>query len=252
MQSCGTRVHRHALCSGTLGYKFIRVSTNPRQVPSDPEDSIRPVRATPSIFAAALLALSGGRAWAAISPGLYVGGGFGQSELDASVSTSGPFDLGQYNGEFKAHRSAFQVVAGARPISLVGAEIAYIDFGHPNGTLFGQPASASMRGGAAFAMGYLPLPLPLIEIYAKAGVARLQSHVSGLTPPNGVTCAIGACPYPLGIKYYHIDRTDTAFAAGAGAQVKLGPMAVRAEYERFTAAGEHPSLVSIVVTWTIL
>jgi len=181
---------------------------------------------------------------------LYVGGGFGQSELDASVSTSGPFGLEQYNGEFKTHRSAFQVVAGARPISLVGAEIAYVDFGHPNGTLFGQPSSASMRGGAAFAMAYLPLPL--IEVYAKAGVARLQSHVSGLTPPTGVTCPIGPCPYPLGIKYYHIDRTDTAFAAGAGAQVKLGPMAVRAEYERFTAAGEHPSLVSIVVTWTIL
>jgi len=47
-----------------------------------------------------------------------------------------------------------------------------------------------------------------------------------------------------------LDRTNTGFAAGAGAQFKLGSWAVRAEYERFNAAGANPSLVSLGVTWT--
>jgi opacity protein-like surface antigen len=209
------------------------------------------MRATlPVLAAVVLLTLSGNRALAAGSPGLYVGGGFGQADLKASVSTTDAAGSVRYNGEFQAHRSAFQVVAGVRPLSLVGAEIAYVDFGRPNGTLFEQPASASMHGGAAFALGYLPLPL--VEVYGKAGFARLQSQVSGLTQPFGVTCPIGGCPSPVAARYYQIDRTSTGFAAGAGAQVKLGSMAVRAEYERFNAAGEHPSLVSIVVTWTVL
>lgn len=209
------------------------------------------MRVSPSILiAVALLALLGDRARADIPLGLYVGGGFGQADVTATVSAADITGIAQYNGEFEAHRSAFQIVAGARPISPVGAEISYVDFGHPDGTLFGQPAGASMRGGALFAMGYLPLPL--IEVYGKAGFARIQSHVTGFASPIGVTCAIGSCPSPIGFRYYHIDRTDTGLAAGAGAQVKLGAMGVRAEYERFNAAGEHPSLVSIVVTWTVL
>ena len=37
---------------------------------------------------------------------------------------------------------------------------------------------------------------------------------------------------------------------GLGAQYKLGSWAVRAEYERFNAAGENPSLLSVGITWT--
>jgi hypothetical protein len=37
---------------------------------------------------------------------------------------------------------------------------------------------------------------------------------------------------------------------GGGAQYKLGPMALRAEYERFSADGTHPTLISVGVTWS--
>ena len=49
---------------------------------------------------------------------------------------------------------------------------------------------------------------------------------------------------------FRLDRTNTSFAAGAGAQYKLGAFAVRAEYERFNAAGGNPSLISLGFTWT--
>jgi hypothetical protein len=47
-----------------------------------------------------------------------------------------------------------------------------------------------------------------------------------------------------------VNRSDTSFAAGVGAQVKFGSLALRAEYERFDAAGENPSLVSLGLTWS--
>jgi len=44
--------------------------------------------------------------------------------------------------------------------------------------------------------------------------------------------------------------TNTSLAAGAGAQVKLGAWALRAEYERFNVAGGNPGLASLAATWT--
>jgi hypothetical protein len=44
-------------------------------------------------------------------------------------------------------------------------------------------------------------------------------------------------------------RTNTGFAGGAGAQFKMGSFAVRGEYERFSAAGGNPSLLSVGVIW---
>jgi hypothetical protein len=35
-----------------------------------------------------------------------------------------------------------------------------------------------------------------------------------------------------------------------GAQYKFGSLAVRAEFERFNAAGEHPSLLTLGLTWS--
>ena len=48
------------------------------------------------------------------------------------------------------------------------------------------------------------------------------------------------------------DRTDTGFAIGGGAQIRLGAFALRGEYERFNAAGARPSLWAIGATWTFL
>ena len=129
---------------------------------------------------------------------------------------------------------------GARPISLVGAEIDYIDFGKPDGRAFGFPASASIKGVAAF--GVLYLPVSVVDIYLKAGVARLES-----TEKYGY-CGPCACNFCL--NSIQLNRTNTSSAGGLGAQYKLGSWAVRAEYERFNAAGENPSLLSAGITWS--
>jgi len=192
------------------------------------------VAATFVVFAAALL--QSRHALAGDLLGLYVGGAVGQSQVEANVPTV---------GDFKENHSAFKVIAGIRPISLIGAELSYIDFGHPSGNINGAPSDVSEKGADAF--GVLYLPVPVVEVFVKAGLARLQSTSNSVTPGVG-TCVFNNPNCAL----FRLDRTDTSFAAGAGAQLKLGTWAVRAEYERFNAAGGNPSLISLGVTWTFL
>jgi opacity protein-like surface antigen len=44
-------------------------------------------------------------------------------------------------------------------------------------------------------------------------------------------------------------RANVGFAAGAGAQFKIGSLAVRGEYERFNAAGGNPGLLTVGIIW---
>jgi hypothetical protein len=189
--------------------------------------------------ALSFLGMTSGCVLAADRLGLYIGGAAGRSNVEAATEFG-----------FSEHHSAFEVMAGIRPIPFAGAEVEYFDLGHPiktialpnvNGPPYIVPvADVSMKGEAAF--GVLYLPLRIIDVYAKAGVAYTHSKVHEV-----VYCAaiVGfQCP-----RYQ--DRTDTSFAAGGGVQVKLGPFALRGEYERFNAAGAHPSLWAIGATCTL-
>jgi opacity protein-like surface antigen len=195
-----------------------------------------------SLLSSAVLAICvSGPAAAADPLGLYVGGSIGWAQVAAQVSD--PFIA--LSDRFKKNHFAFKVVVGLRPISLFGAELSYMDFGHPRGTLFAHTADASMRGVSAF--GILYLPVPVIEVFAKAGVAHIQSATSGFAPNPNLICIP---ELPCGTSPFQLDRTNTSFAAGAGAQLKFGPLSARAEYERFNAAGENPYLLSLGLTWS--
>ena len=190
-----------------------------------------------------LLVKPSGNAVAEDLLGLYIGGAIGQSRVEAT-ETACQCDLFQeiVTEKFDKTHLAFQGVLGARPISLVGAEINYIDFGKPDGNAFGFPASTSIKGVAAF--GVLYLPVPVVDIYLKAGVARLESTVKySFCGP----CACDICLNPI-----QLDRTNTTGAGGVGAQYRFRSWAVRTEYERFNAAGGNPSLLSAGITWTFL
>jgi Outer membrane protein beta-barrel domain len=169
--------------------------------------------------------------------GLYGGGSVGQSRVEA--------DAPQYTAyEFSEHHSAFKVMAGIRPISFIGAEIEYLDLGHPSTTLGGYEADASVKGGAAYGVLYLPMGVPLLDLFGKAGVARIETTFNGASTPYGCF----TCIAPL----FHFSRTDTNVAAGVGVQYRLGPVAIRGEYERFDTSDFNPTLLSLGLTWTFL
>ncbi len=198
--------------------------------------------------AAALLVLPVAHARADDLLGLYVGGAVGDGRVEASPGSLVNSNLDGKTlvgaGDFAQNHSAFKLMAGIRPIPIIGAEISYIDFGQPNGNLGSVPASVSLKGTAAFAVAYLPVPV--VDIVVKAGFARLQNTLSGTGGFVGVGDDI------VFNSAFRLDRTNTNFAVGGGVQYAIGSWALRAEYERFEAAGGSPSLLSAGVTWTFL
>ena len=191
------------------------------------------------------------------APGLYLGFAFGQAKVEAR-GLPNPLAGTPAIGDFQENHAAYKVTIGARPISLVGAELAYFDFGHPRTIVGSIPNSFAgsagdavsgdvrMKGSAAF--GVLYLPVPILDVYVKAGLARIEStERTTVTLSGPIYCIIG---HPQCQFSQQHDATNTGFAAGAGVQYKLGSWAVRAEYERFNAHGAHPSLLSLGIAWT--
>jgi Outer membrane protein beta-barrel domain len=192
--------------------------------------------------------------------GFYIGAAVGEAHVRTdnvafgSTGNEGVIDLGKF--QFDEQHTAWKAIAGVRPISLLGVELEYIDFGNPRTgyahdssigfSLVG--ASAEARAGAAFALGYLPLPVPYLDIYGKLGVARLHT-TSTEVPELPFSCVVGAPCFPLGSVFYQ-SNWSTNLAYGLGVQGKLGRLAVRAEYERISVSGGDPDLFSVGATWT--
>jgi opacity protein-like surface antigen len=199
-----------------------------------------------ALAAAALLVLPMSTALADDPLGLYVGAGIGEAKVEASPgslvsSAEGELSLAGA-GDFSANHSAYKFMAGIRPIPIVGAEVEYIDFGSPNGNLGSVPANVNLKGAAAFAVAYLPVTV--VDIMVKAGLARLDNTLSGSGGFNPVGSDISTS------SLFRLDRTNTNFAVGGAVQYTIGSLAVRAEYERFEAAGGSPSMLTAGLTWT--
>jgi hypothetical protein len=189
-----------------------------------------------------------GQARAADPLGFYIGGAIGRSHVRADEEVFGS-PLG-----FDEHHNAWKLLVGLRSISLVGAEFEYVNFGHPSALLGPQRSLSNIQADAhakavgLFGVVYAPIPLPLLDIYGKAGFARLQTAVNA-----SVVCTAGGdCP-PARVgpgPLFYLNRTGVRFAYGAGAQIKFAAFGVRAEYERISASGGDPDLLSLGITWS--
>jgi len=175
--------------------------------------------------------------------GFYLGAGVGYSTIRSDDPGYG------LPGYFNDHETAWKVIAGVRPIPVLGAEFEYIDFGQP-GSRYGErnPAYSGLdshpHAPALFAVGYLPLPLPFFDVFGKAGVARLDTDATFIVTPNctqGPSCA----PYS-----YRQNETDNRFAYGVGIQSKYWGVSFRAEYERINSTYGDPDALTVSATWT--
>ena len=191
----------------------------------------------------------------------YIGAAYGHANLrgsDSGLISSMP---GSRLGGFSVGDTAYQIIAGVRGLELLGVEVDYFDLGSgaaspswvASGSYSVTRARISQRGEAAFAVLYLPVPI--VDFYLKAGVARITSDLSASVA--GTACPPGAfCPAILTGGFRTATgaarTTATTFAAGAGVQWQIGNWAIRGEYERFTALGENPSLITVGATWSFL
>jgi opacity protein-like surface antigen len=178
--------------------------------------------------------------------GFYVGAAIGESHVRTAQEIVG--DTG-YDYQFDATHSAWKMIAGLRPIPPLGVEVEYIDFGNPSdgsNAIFGELSNADQKAVTLFALGYLPLHVPFLDIYGKLGVARLHTATTEVSPMP--VCAAGSTS--CGPETFNISSSSTNFAYGAGVQGKIGSLAIRAEYERISASGGNPDIFSLGVTWT--
>lgn len=176
--------------------------------------------------------------------GFYFGAGVGYSTIRSDDPGYG------LPGYYNDHQTAWKLIAGVRPIPVIGAELEYIDFGQP-GTFNGYYNSqyygldSHPRAGALFAVGYLPLPVPFFDIYGKAGIARL---VTDVTTSSQACNQSGACTGLVSL--FRQDETDNKFAYGVGVQSKYWGVAFRAEYERISSTYGDPDALTVSATWT--
>jgi Outer membrane protein beta-barrel domain len=182
--------------------------------------------------------------------GAYVGAGVGQS----NVGSNNYYDYGYYGG-YHDNDVAWKAILGIRPIPILGAEVEYIDFGSGNGdngyygyNYYYSNASSHPKATVLYGIGYLPVPLPFLDVYGKLGAARLQSDITTYQYPSGYCQPpYSGCNAPIG---YRTDQTDTKFAWGAGVQAKFQDFAFRAEYERIDSQFGDPAAFTVSATWT--
>ncbi|MGO9802222.1 MAG: outer membrane beta-barrel protein [Steroidobacteraceae bacterium] len=147
---------------------------------------------------------------------LYVGAGLTNDNLRDIAATNS--NLSSTN---------WKVWAGFRPISLFAIEADYIDLGSQNVTSMLADGTSSThidyKAFAGYAVGYLPIPVPYLDVFAKAGLARWTASGANST-------VIG--PGPASI--FSLSDNGTEFAWGVGGQVHFGNFGARLEYEDFS------------------
>ncbi|MBS0378310.1 MAG: outer membrane beta-barrel protein [Proteobacteria bacterium] len=164
-----------------------------------------------------------------------------------SGAGAGQSTLKEDNYGVNARPTGWKVFVGWRPVSYFGTELDYLDLGSHTGsstTLTNvYSLESTAHAPALFMVGYLPLPVPMLDVYGKAGAARLCARESGSSVLNCVnlpTCPVLASPV-------YDSSIHTRFAYGAGAQVRFGLPALRLEYERIADSDGDRSLLSLDV-----
>ena len=160
--------------------------------------------------------------------GFYVGGGVSQARLD---KVGDEFDTGDLN-DFKLHDTAWKAIVGFRPMKLFAVEANYDDLGSENRSFAGGEFRADAKAFAAYGMIFAPIPL--VDLYAKAGLARWKTSARA----DGL---------------FDLDDKGTDFAYGAGVAVNFGSLAARLEYEQFDVKHtDGVELLTLGLTYTFL
>jgi opacity protein-like surface antigen len=159
--------------------------------------------------------------------GLYAGAGITRAKVE---------DI--FHSNFNLSNTSWKIYAGLHPTGFpFGVDVDYMDLGSADSGTFLGPAHADTKAFAAYVVGYAPIPVPDIDVYGKAGLARWSFN--GSLPQQGL----------LGLS-----ENGTDFAWGVGGQVHfLGRFAVRIEYEHFNIReADDVQLYSLGVSYTIL
>ena len=135
----------------------------------------------------------------------YLGAGVVRNSLSDITARGGLPDI--KNTSWKAY-------AGVRPINEFAVEADYLDLGSKTINTTQSSTNLNYKAFAGYAVGFLPIPLPVIDVYGKVGLARWKL--------NGNVGSLG-----------NLSTNGTEFAWGIGVQAHLDMVGARLEYENF-------------------
>ncbi len=162
---------------------------------------------------------------------LYIGAGLTNDDLRDIAATNS--NLSSTN---------WKVWAGVRPISLFAVEADYMDLGSQNITtiIAGGATNTHLdyKAFAGYAVGYVPIPVPYLDVFGKVGLARWTQSGSTAGGPGGLLS---------------LSDNGTQFAWGIGGQLRFGNVGARLEYENFSIRNTGGvNLVSLSVFLNLL
>ncbi|MGH8133774.1 MAG: outer membrane beta-barrel protein, partial [Steroidobacteraceae bacterium] len=152
---------------------------------------------------------------------VYVGAGLSRDKLS---------DIGNSGLSFSnLDNTSWKAFAGLRPISLFAVEADYLNLGSRSSSFVSQAgicvvggctgtSHSDARAFAGYAVGFLPIPVPFLDVFGKAGLARWQLSGSSSVPGGAL---------------FRFSDNGTEFAWGVGTQVHVGNIGGRLEYESF-------------------
>jgi opacity protein-like surface antigen len=138
---------------------------------------------------------------------LYVGAGLTRNDIKDIASTASDFNT-----------TSWKVLAGFRPISMFAVEADYLDLGSQTTGFANSSAHLQYKAFTGYAVGFVPLPVPNVDVFGKIGLARWSSSGSNVSLPGN---------------FFSLSDSGTEFAWGIGAQAHVGTLGVRLEYESF-------------------
>ena len=176
--------------------------------------------------------------------GLYIGGAAGHSTIRDETAAS---------GSISDSSNGWAVRVGIKPIPLIGVEAEYADFGNIKvhvASLQATDYSLGVRSSAAFAVLYIPNPVPKLDLLIKAGYSNLKQTKNGTwttTIPGVGTCAIGNPNCATMTFSGTVSQTNSDVAYGAGLQFTVLKLMFRAEYERIHNTLGDPDMATLGV-----
>jgi hypothetical protein len=140
--------------------------------------------------------------------------------LGAGVSNNKISEITAINSDLNS--TSWKAYVGVRPINAFAVEADYLDLGsqtvnttQPSGTI---DTNVNYKAFAGYAVGFVPIPVPYLDVFGKVGLARWSSDGNSNSPSSSL---------------FALSDNGTEFAWGIGAQAHMGSFGGRLEYEAF-------------------
>ena len=158
----------------------------------------------------------------------YVGAGVSKDKLSNIAPSGGLSDI---------DKTSWKLLAGLRVVNFFAIEADYLNLGSQTSTFVNTDSHSQAKAFAGYAVAFLPIPVPYLDVYGKAGLARWSL--------SGSTAAPGSL--------FAFSDHGTQFAWGVGAHAHVGNIGGRLEYERFSIPNTNGARVfSLAVIFNLM